>query len=121
MKDSQTAGFSISIPTNSGVYFFHAEEIIRMEASSNYTCIYFTNRAPLVMAKILGDYEAMLAAHGFVRTHRSHLVNKNHIRFIDGAGNIVMRDTSRAEIARRKKKEVMKALFSSPHRNHLAA
>ena len=102
----------IPVATAEGLYFFETTDIIRMQASSNYTYIYFTNRKPLLISRILGEYEEILTAAGFVRTHRSHLVNRQHILFIDGHGNIIMQDESRAEISRRKKKEVMKELRS---------
>src|SRR5262245_16840821 len=100
----------VPVATTEGLYFFHPEEIIRFEASSNYTYIHFTNRKPMLIAKVLGQYEEQLSGSGFVRTHRSHLVNKQYITFIDGQGNIVMEDNSRVEISRRKKKEVMSEL-----------
>ena len=43
----------------------------------------------------------------FVRTHRSHLVNLKYVLFIDGNGQIIMKDESKASISRRKKKDVM--------------
>jgi two-component system LytT family response regulator len=58
------------------------------------------------MAKVLAEYETILEPLGFIRTHRSHLVNKMHISAINEAGQIVMVDTSCAEVSRRKKKEV---------------
>lgn len=100
----------ISVNTTQGLYFFNPEEIIRLEASSNYTFLHFVNRKPILVAKVLGDYEELLSVFGFVRTHRSHIVNKKHILFIDGSGQIIMQDTSRAGISRRKKKEVLKEL-----------
>jgi len=102
--------YKIALCTSKGTYFFPPEEIIRLEASSNYTNIYFINHRPIMAAKVLKDYEELLVPFGFVRTHRSHLVNKKHIMFVDIAGNIVMQDTSKAEVSRRKKTEVMKAL-----------
>ena len=114
-------GQKLPVSTSEGLYFFHADEIIRLEASSNYTYIHFTNRKPLLIAKVLGEYETMLDPLGFVRTHRSHLINKKHIRFIDVSGQVIMQDTSRAEISRRKRKEVMKELRSCIFQNKLAA
>src|SRR5215212_8960755 len=103
-------GTQISVATIHGCFFFNTEEIIRLEASSNYTNIFFTNRKKLLTARILKDYETILEPFGFLRTHRSHLVNRKYIRFVDGKGNITMQDTSVAEISRRKKNEVLKAL-----------
>jgi two-component system LytT family response regulator len=102
--------YQLSVHTLKGTYFFKLAEIVRLEASSNYTCIHFTNRRPIIIAKVLGDYELALSAFGFVRTHRSHLVNKSFIRFVDNIGNIFMQDESKVEISRRKKSKVMKLL-----------
>lgn len=117
----QTSYQKITVNTQEGAYFFNPEEIVRLEASSNYTYMYFTNRKPMLIAKVLGLYEDILTEFGFLRTHRSHLVNTRHILFIDGRGNIIMQDTSRAEVSRRKKKEVMKELRNSPFSALIAA
>lgn len=104
---------SIMIATSEGRYFFKPEEIIRLEASSNYTFIYFTNKKKMLTSRLLKDYETLLQPLGFVRTHRSHLVNKRYIRYVDERGIILMQDSSRAEISRRKKNVVMRALVAA--------
>lgn len=111
----------LAIATTEGLFFYYPSEIIRLEASSNYTYFYFTNRKPLLISKVLGTYEDMLRESGFVRTHRSHIVNKQYIQHVDHAGNIIMTDSSRAEISRRKKKEVMQELMTGYlHRRYAA-
>jgi two-component system LytT family response regulator len=100
----------LTLSTQNGIYFFNPAEIVRLEARSNYTCIHFTNRKPILVAKVLADYEILLSMSGFVRTHRSHLVNREHVLYVDAKGNIIMKDASRAEISRRKKKEVLTLL-----------
>jgi len=52
----------------------------------------------------------MLQPFGFLRTHRTHLVNRKHILCITPEGNIIMKDSSVAEISRRMKSGVMKVL-----------
>lgn len=64
----------------------------------------------MLTAKVLKDYEEILEPLGFLRTHRSHLVNIKHVLFVDAKGKIFMQDQSRAEISRRKRSEVMRAL-----------
>ena len=100
----------ISIATSEGRYFFSPEEIIRLEASSNYTNIYFSNKKKMITAKVLKDFEQMLEPFGFVRTHRTHLVNRQHILCVTLDNNIIMKDSSVAEISRRMKSSVMKIL-----------
>lgn len=100
----------IALATGKGTCFFTPGEIVRLEASSNYTHIYFTNKTQLLSAKVLKEFVKMLEPFGFIRTHRSHLVNRQHILFVDLHGNVVMQDLSKAEISRRKKCDVMKEL-----------
>lgn len=101
---------NISIATTAGLFFFSPEEIVRLEAQSNYTNIYFTNKKKMLTSKVLKDFAAVLEPLGFVRTHRTHLVNKKHIAFVSSNGSIVMKDASKAEISRRMKSSVLKEL-----------
>jgi two-component system LytT family response regulator len=112
---------TLQIATSQGFYYFNPDEIIRLEASSNYTYLYFTNRKPMLVAKVLSDYETILGQAGFVRTHRSHLVNRKHVLFLDRSGNIIMKDASKAEVSRRKRKVVMDALGNNFYTNAVAA
>ena len=108
----QTSYSAISITTSEGRYFFSPEEIIRLEASSNYTNIYFTNKKKMLTARVLKEFVQMLEPFGFLRTHRTHLVNRQHIFCIAANGNIIMKDASVAEISRRMKSGVMRVLKS---------
>ncbi len=105
-----TSRSTLTLATSGGRYFFQPEEIIRLEASSNYTKIYFCNKRKIVSAKVLKDFETMLEPFGFVRTHRTHLVNRQHILCVTPEGNIIMKDASVAEVSRRMKSGVMRAL-----------
>ena len=106
----QTVVSKIVIATSEGRFFFYPEEIVRLEASSNYTHIFFTNKKKILSATVLKKYAVLLEPMGFVRTHRTHLVNRQHIMCITPGGNIIMKDASTAEISRRKKSGIMKAL-----------
>jgi two-component system LytT family response regulator len=105
-----TTNSTVSIATSAGRFFFNAEEIVRLEASSNYTNIYFTNKKKMLTAKVLKEFVQLLEPLGFVRTHRTHLVNRHHILCVTPDGNIIMKDASVAEISRRMKAGVMKVL-----------
>ena len=54
----------------------------------------------------------MLAPMGFIRTHRSHLVNPIFVQELRITGEVIMTDDSRVEVSRRKKKMV-KNLFGA--------
>jgi two-component system LytT family response regulator len=93
------------------IFYAQPAEIIRMEARSNYTYVYFTNHRPVLMAKVLRMYDDLLRPYGFIRTHRSHLVNAEFVDGVDRKGLIRMKDASCAEISRRKKREVYNTIL----------
>ena len=64
----------------------------------------------MLVAKVLKEFAEMLEPLGFVRTHRSHLVNRQYIMLVDSSGNVIMKDASVAGISRRMKSGVMKEL-----------
>jgi len=71
---------NISIPTNKGISLLCLQNIIRIQSISNYSKIYFADKShPLTVAKLLHWFEEQLPPEMFVRTHRTHLVNKDHI------------------------------------------
>jgi two-component system LytT family response regulator len=108
-KDSQ---FRLALPSREGVYFLYPHEIIRCEALSAYTRFYTTGNKQLLSSKNLGEYEELLAPFHFIRTHKSHLVNKFFISFIDHDGFITLTDSTKVEVSRRRKEEVMELLKS---------
>lgn len=102
----------IAIPTLDGLLFFNINDIIHLEAQSNYTSIYFVNHSKLLASRTLKDFEELLPPDIFFRTHHSHLINLNYIkRYIKGdGGQIEMQDGSFATVARRKKDEFLKVI-----------
>ena len=87
------------------------EQIVRLESLNNYTRIYFTEHPPVLMAKVLRLYDDQLRPFGFVRPHRSHLINPLFISEVTLKGTIRMMDASIIEPSRRKKHECF-SIFS---------
>jgi two-component system, LytTR family, response regulator len=110
MKAPDNGELRLALPTREGIYFVTAGEIIRCEALGNYTKFYLQNNRQFIISKTLGEYEEMLVPHQFIRTHKSHLVNRSFISFIDHEGFIVLKDSTKVEVSRRRKEEVLGAL-----------
>ncbi len=102
----------IAISTLDGLLFFEIKDIIRLEANSNYTALYFVSGSKLVASKTLKDFEDLLPADIFFRVHHSHLINLNYIkRYIKGdGGQIELQNGNYVDVARRKKEEFLKAI-----------
>lgn len=109
----QQSTFRLALPTREGVYFLYPYEIVRCEALSSYTKFYTTAQKTIISSHNLGEYEELLAPYQFIRTHKSHLVNKAFISFIDHEGFITLKDSTRIEVSRRRKEEVLELLKSS--------
>ena len=77
----------LMLPTCKGMEKINCNSIVRIEASSNYSKLVFSNGKTLVVAKVLHWFEKQAGMDTFLRTHRTHLVNKIFISsYIDGSG-----------------------------------
>ncbi len=81
-------------------------QIIRIESSSNYSRIHFTNRSPLLVCKILQWFEDLLPNEDFVRVHRSHLVNRSYISAQSGDHYLLLEGGELVPVSRRRRKAV---------------
>lgn len=104
--------FKLALSTTQGTFFHKPEEIIRLEGVSNYTKFFFIDKSSLLTSRTMREYEEMLQNCGFIRIHKSHLVNKVHVINYHAEGMLTMSDGSKVEISRRRKEEVMERLKS---------
>jgi two-component system, LytTR family, response regulator len=102
----------LAIPTLEGLLFYDVNEIVHLEANSNYTNIYFSNKSKILASRTLKDFEELLPENVFFRTHHSHLINLNYIkRYIKGdGGQIELQNGNYVEVSRRKKEEFLKII-----------
>jgi len=91
-------------------YFVDPAEVVWCQADVNYTNLHLNDDRRFVSARTLKDYEDMLTPLGFLRTHRSFLVNRAHIDHLDRSGFVVLRNGKRVEVASRRKEDVARAL-----------
>ena len=102
----------LAIPTLEGLLFFDINDIIHLEANSNYTFIHFSGKPKITASKTLKEFEDILPEDIFFRTHHSHLINLNYIkRYIKGdGGQIELQNGTYVDVSRRKKEEFLKAI-----------
>lgn len=102
----------IAIPTMEGLLFFDINDIVCLQADSNYTTLKFSNRHPVVVSKTLREFEDMLPHDMFFRPHNSWLINLDHIkRYIKGdGGQVEMSNGDFVDVSRRRKDEFLKLI-----------
>jgi two-component system LytT family response regulator len=102
----------IALPGKTGVVFIPIADIIRCEASNNYTYFIIRNREKIISAKSIKEYEALLPQETFFRVHNSHLVNLNYVQGYrwGRGGDLEMEDGAVIEVAARRKDELISRL-----------
>jgi DNA-binding LytR/AlgR family response regulator len=112
----------IVLPTCKGIMVIPVQQIIRIQSISNYSKLFFRNASPatgggktLVVAKVLRWFEERLSppstvwreagGEGFIRIHRTHLINPNYIKTYRGSksGLLLLSNGEMFSVAKRKK------------------
>jgi two-component system LytT family response regulator len=103
----------IRIPTIHGFSLVNADDIVRCEASGNYTIITFADRSSITASQSLGEYEAELRSYGFVRIHHKHLININQVleynKGKNGGGYVTLVGREVLEVSVRRKNDLLSA------------
>jgi two-component system, LytTR family, response regulator len=69
----------IALSTQDGVLFIGVKDILRVEASSNYSSFFLINKKKIVVSRTLKEFEDVLQPYNFLRISRSNLVNLNQV------------------------------------------
>jgi len=103
----------IAIPGAQAYDFITVEEIIRCEGWQKYTRIYLKNRTVIVSSYNLGVYRKILKTYDFYDCHKSHLINRHHIKKYLREGTVIMSDDAQVPVSRRKKEEFVEQVVKS--------
>ncbi|MBK8622936.1 MAG: response regulator [Saprospiraceae bacterium] len=103
----------IAIPTMEGISFFETDDLIHLDAESNYTMLYFTQNRKILASKTLKEFEEQLPTDRFFRIHHSHIVNlKFIVKYIKGeGGQLIMENGKSLDVSRRKKGDLIQKLI----------
>ncbi|PUZ29941.1 two component transcriptional regulator, LytTR family [Chitinophaga costaii] len=102
----------IAISDKSGMHLYDINEIVRVEAHSNYSVLFFNNGTKLTASRTLKEFEELLPSDLFFRLHHSHLINIHYVkRYIKGdGGQVEMKNGTFIDVSRRRKDGLMKFL-----------
>lgn len=93
----------IALPQMGSISFIEVNDIVSLQADSNYTIIHMTNMQKLVITKTLKEFELLLDDAQFFRIHKSYIVNLTHIKEYSSSdgGLVKMVDGNQWSISRR--------------------
>jgi two-component system LytT family response regulator len=112
LTNSRSQEEKIAVPTGEGLEFIPIKNILHIESSSNYSKLFLLEGKPLLVTRLLKDFEDMLLPYQFFRIHNSHLINMKYIKkYIRGeGGQVVMLNGDIIEVSRRRKDEFLKII-----------
>lgn len=108
MQNNKAEEKKLVLRTTENIYVIPIYEVVALSSDRNYTRFYFLERPPIIVSKTLKEFGDILANFGFMRVHRSHMINLKYIeRFekTDG-GYAVMRGGLKIEVSHRKKEDL---------------
>lgn len=97
----------IAIKTSKGTEFLQREEILYCQARGRYTKIITTSGKEYMLTRVLKDIENCLPCEDFFRTHKSYLINLNHITHFQNNHDapITLANNVKIQLAKRRKQE----------------
>jgi two-component system LytT family response regulator len=100
----------LAVRQGGALHLLVPNEIHFCRAEDNYTELHLGDGRKFLASRTLKEYEDMLAELGFIRVHRSYLVNREAVEQVTSDGHVVLHGGQRVEISRRRREEVMRAL-----------
>ena len=110
LQASEGKQYRLALHTHNGLKLVTPQEIIRCEASNNYTIFYLTNNTSITTSKTIKEYEEILGEYNFVRVHKSHLVNLSFVEQLTNKHQLLLSNKTLVDVSRRRKSELMEVL-----------
>lgn len=100
----------IGIPSETGLEFVAAGDILYCEGQDGYTRIHLRDADQRFSSYSIGEYRKLLTPYDFFAVHRSYLVNRQHVVRYDRSGSLVLSNGASVMVSRRRKEDVAKWL-----------
>jgi len=82
----------IILKNQDSIFLLNTSDIVHCMSEGSYTAFETSDNQNILVSKNLKEYDTLLSGSGFLRVHRSHLINLKHIKRFDkhDGGNVVM-------------------------------
>lgn len=90
------------LPIKDGYRYIRLNDLVHLRADGSYTDLFLTNKERITISKKLAWFEQRLSELGFLRVHRSHMVNEYHISELhrDDGGYLITSLGTRVDVSR---------------------
>lgn len=80
----------LTLPSGQGYRLIDVDDIIHIEADSNYSIFHLKNKEKITVSKVLKDYEEILPEERFFRIHKSSIVNLKYVKEYNNKNGLVL-------------------------------
>ncbi len=104
----------ISLPNSQGYTLIGIDEIIHIEAASNYSVFHLDKRETITVSRVLKEYEELLPDSQFVRIHKSSIINLNYLKefnFKNGM-EVLLKNGVKIAVSRRRVSDFLEKIKS---------
>ena len=70
----------LAVKESKSINYIDIENIVHLKADGNYTNIVLKDGKNLISSKVLKHYDQLLSNYGFLRVHRSNMINLNYVK-----------------------------------------
>jgi two-component system LytT family response regulator len=99
----------ITLYNTQGYHIVDIDEILYLDGDDNYTSFHLDTKKKFVVSKTLKEYENLLSHMGFLRIHKSSIINLLHLKNIsrENGVHVVMSDGRTISVSRRRAGELL--------------
>jgi len=99
----------IALPTFDGTEFINLKDIIYCQSDGAYSYVHFVDGSKLYISKTLRYLEEALCDYHFFRSHKSYIVNTDHLKkFVKSEGGyLILSNDKQIKVSRSKKEEIV--------------
>jgi len=101
IRNSGGLNKKIVLKSLESIFLLNIDDIINCGSDGSYTVFETTRGQKIVISKVLKEYDKLLSGSGFLRIHRSHLINLKHITRFDkqDGGYVVMTNGNKIPVS----------------------
>lgn len=89
-----------------GVYYLQPEKVLLLAGDGNYTKVILLDGSILISTKTLATYEEVVKAVGFVRIHKSFIINKMHLKQVTKQYVVLTNYLTPIPVSRRRRRQL---------------
>lgn len=102
----------MAVPGKNGLYYYQVDDVVSIEGDGSYSIMHLTDKKEVVVTRKIKDFEESLGESGFIRVHKSFLINSSHITQLhrDDSGYLLMSNGQKIPISPKDKEEIIRKI-----------